>query len=624
MFVFKPATLQSFAADAAAALQAEAGSPAALVRVSTPTITAAAASGKADISSGLDAVADDSYEVGSQTKMMTATIILQLSAEGKIDLDARAADYLAPGIIEGIDGADTATVRQLLQMTSGIANYTEVRNTDGLPLFVEAVLGGGDKAFSTADALDLVRGRPADGKPGDYTYSNTNTALLGEIIKAVTGEALADVFQQRIFEPAGMTSSKLEGIATSGDGLRNYSLFDGKLTETTFARWDEGAEGGVVSTTADMISFMKALLADGKLLPPQQLEEMKSGLPIGAENGIAFSYGLGLAIIDIEGAGRFYGFTGETLGNLSTTYLSERTGAIVSVDVNQGDTGADTEAFVFGVLQKLAADPAFQAIGRFDPEVDHLTVEEVSAADLTVADGASLTLSYGNASIGLPVALANLTTENVRFADGSYLIAGDDRAGTKGDDRANRIDILKQFKDAADADNQVLGLGGNDVIKGGRGDDRILGGDGDDRLWGRAGNDSVFGGTGDDRLSGGAGFDRLNGGEGSDVFDFDSARYIGGAQGRRDVIGDFISGEDVIDFGGIDANDQACGNQSFRFIGDGAFSGRAGELRFLAMDGPGTQSDRTLVSGDTNGDMRADFTLELLGLQMLTASDFAL
>ena len=75
--------------------------------------------------------AGQSFEVGSQTKMMTAVVILQLAAEGLIDLDAAAADYLPGSVTEGIPNAGTATVRQMLAMRSGIPNYTEAVDGNG-------------------------------------------------------------------------------------------------------------------------------------------------------------------------------------------------------------------------------------------------------------------------------------------------------------------------------------------------------------------------------------------------------------------------------------------------------------------------------------------------------------
>ena len=119
------------------------------------------------------------------------------------------------------------------------------------------------------------------------------------------------------------------------------------------------------------------------------------------------------------------------------------------------------------------------------------------------ADG--LIFEIDGAALTLDRALYGLTTQNVTFNDGSVLIVGNNSANTSGDDRAIRIDILRDFKGAAAADNQILGLGENDDLKGGYGDDRILGGTGRDGLTGRGG---LTGRVGADDLHGEAGCDK--------------------------------------------------------------------------------------------------------------------
>lgn len=163
--------------------------------------------------------------------------------------------------------------------------------------------------------------------------------------------------------------------------------------------------------------------------------------------------------------------------------------------------------------------------------------------------------------------------------------------------------------------NDILdGLGGNDDLYGGAGNDDLYGGTGDDDLVGGSGDDDLVGGTGNDYLLGGSGFDFLSGGAGADVFDFDFASESA-VGSRRDVISDFrASQNDVIDLSSIDANARAAGNQSFSFIGGSAFSGKAGELQFKAG----------IISGDTNGDGRADFQIKVNGVTKMYADDFFL
>ncbi len=136
--------------------------------------------------------------------------------------------------------------------------------------------------------------------------------------------------------------------------------------------------------------------------------------------------------------------------------------------------------------------------------------------------------------------------------------------------------------------------------------------------------DTLNGGGGADSLTGGWGKDTLTGGLGADVFDFNKVRDSIKSIATRDVITDFVHGEDKIDLFDIDANANTIKNNAFVFVGKAAFSNVAGELRFTKIDAVGTANDMTVVAGDINGDGLADFQVQLAGLVNLTKSDFIL
>ena len=133
------------------------------------------------------------------------------------------------------------------------------------------------------------------------------------------------------------------------------------------------------------------------------------------------------------------------------------------------------------------------------------------------------------------------------------------------------------------------------------GADTLTGGTGDDTLSGLTGNDLLSGGDGADRLVGGLGKDTLAGGAGADLFAYNTRKEsVVGA--NRDVVTDFVRGDDVVDLAGIDADtDGSPGDQAFRWIGSRPFSGVDGQLR---MSGG-------VLEGDTNGDRRADFQIQV-------------
>lgn len=147
---------------------------------------------------------------------------------------------------------------------------------------------------------------------------------------------------------------------------------------------------------------------------------------------------------------------------------------------------------------------------------------------------------------------------------------------------------------------------------------------GNDALYGLSHNDILSGGAGNDVITGGTGKDTLTGGTGLDDFDFNALSETGKTAGSRDRITDFAHGQDDIDLRTIDANAKISGNQSFKFIGKAAFHKVAGELHYVRVNATGTVNDKTIVEGDTNGDGRADFQIELTGLKTLTSTDFIL
>lgn len=140
---------------------------------------------------------------------------------------------------------------------------------------------------------------------------------------------------------------------------------------------------------------------------------------------------------------------------------------------------------------------------------------------------------------------------------------------------------------------------------------------GDDQLFGMAGNDRLLGGDGNDVLTGGTGTDTLTGGGGADKFDWNATAEAGKGT-TRDVVTDFTRGSDKLDLSGIDARLDTTGNNAFSFIGETAFGGTDGQLRFI--DG----GSYAIVQGDTNGDKIADFEIRLEGVTNLSSTDFIL
>jgi Ca2+-binding RTX toxin-like protein len=163
----------------------------------------------------------------------------------------------------------------------------------------------------------------------------------------------------------------------------------------------------------------------------------------------------------------------------------------------------------------------------------------------------------------------------------------------------------------------LVGGSGNDTLTGNDATNVISGGVGNDVLRGGGGVDYLDGGAGNDVLIGGAGRDFLIGGAGADIFRWESLADSGGFARSCDLVWDFSRTEgDILDLSALDANAGLAGDQAFTLIGAAAFSGAAGQLRFLSVSG------NTRIEADVNGDRVADFHFDILGSQTMQARDF--
>jgi len=198
--------------------------------------------------------------------------------------------------------------------------------------------------------------------------------------------------------------------------------------------------------------------------------------------------------------------------------------------------------------------------------------------------------------------------------DGSFTATG----WADGDTFSNFANVIGSATGA----NTLVGDGGANTLTGGRAADTLNGQAGADILTGGGGNDTLIGDAGRDILTGGAGVDSLTGGLGADTFVFASGD-IPKSLTTTDAIADFSAKQgDKIDLSAVDANILIDGDQAFTYIGNAAFSQTAGELRaptaFVASLGG------RVVSGDTNGDGKADFVLVLSNGVIALAGDFVL
>ena len=234
--------------------------------------------GRADTAAGRPITQETVFRVASITKTFTAMAVVQLVEEGLVELDAPANDYLRElRLVPADPGHRPATVRHLLSHSAGVG---ELARVSGLvrPDFGESVPA--DEPLPTV--AEFYGGRiQLRSEPGtSFTYGNHSPTVLGQLVEDVTGDALADVFRTRIFEPLGMAHSDL---------LRSPSVRAAMATgyEPSRRGWRAVPErdmvtagaASVYSTTADMARYVAALLGGGandhgRVLAPASLAEM--------------------------------------------------------------------------------------------------------------------------------------------------------------------------------------------------------------------------------------------------------------------------------------------------------------------------------------------------------------
>ena len=261
------------------------------------------AAGYSDVDARTGFVPHTHIRAASITKPFVAATILQLVADGRVDLDAPVETYL-PGRIRGagID-ANAITVRQLLRHESGLPEYFDADT----PPPAEPV---------TADQLlDMALRRPAQFTPGSaMKYTNTNYVVAGLLIESVTGRPAAGEITWRIIVPLGLFDTYFP--ARGDTGLRapfahGYEVIDGQRKDVTaFNASAAGMSGALISTNEDMSTFITALL-DGRVVPPAQLGQM---LDTVYQPETGFRYGLGLASIDLPCGITVWGHGGDIEG----------------------------------------------------------------------------------------------------------------------------------------------------------------------------------------------------------------------------------------------------------------------------------------------------------------------
>ena len=292
------------------------GYPAALAAVTDAKgESAGVAVGKGSLETGQAPPMDGEVRIGSNTKTFVAVVVMQMVQEGKVGLDEPIETYL-PGLIkgEGIDGSKI-TVRQLLQHTSGLPEYTDTylssraAESENMQHYVPP-----------RDLLDTALGKPAAFEPGtQWKYTNTNYIVLGMLIERVSQRPVGEQIDERIVKKLGLSHTYFPAPGEEkirGTHPQGYHLSaGGKLEDITEMDPAWGwAAGAMVSTPSELNTFFQAVF-DGRLLTQASIDEMKNGaVDASSYLGPGTVYGLGLIGTPLSCGGTSWGHGGTIHG----------------------------------------------------------------------------------------------------------------------------------------------------------------------------------------------------------------------------------------------------------------------------------------------------------------------
>jgi CubicO group peptidase (beta-lactamase class C family) len=284
--------------------------PGAMVLLRTPQGNFDAPVGTTELGAQTPPDVNTHFRIASNTKTMTAALIVQLAQDGKLKFSDPVSAYVAD-----VPDGENITVAQLLKMRSGLYGY------DADPALAATMDADPGKVWTPQEVLAIAFRHPPQFAPDtDYEYSNTNYALLGLIAEKVGGRPLAQQFQERLFGPAGLTQTSLPAADDTSMpapyshgymyGGSFYALADdpypaemqaaaraGTLQPIDYTNQNSSyatAAGGAISTADDLATWIKALVT-GKVFNASYHQQWLTSLQAedpDAPDGQKYGYGI--------------------------------------------------------------------------------------------------------------------------------------------------------------------------------------------------------------------------------------------------------------------------------------------------------------------------------------------
>jgi D-alanyl-D-alanine carboxypeptidase len=296
---------------------------------------------------------DTLFAMGSTSKSFAAAILLRLEAEGLLSLDDTVADWLPEYPAWG-----EVSLRRLLNMTSGIPNYSETEQMSRI--WVEDP----HRDLSAEELIALAYPTGAGDLPVNpgYHYSNTNYILAGLIAARAAGKSYAELVQALVVEPLGLHATFYspgtyppEVVARMAEGYFENSAcaeyqppdctetwnrpLIGRDVRGDSTSWAQAA-GGAVASARDVDSWMRAVFS-GRMVPPEQQAEwmqlvsVRTGEPIAdVSEAHPQGFALGLVKARMEPFGNVWFYQGTTLGFRTLYVWFEDEDLLVTVQTN--------------------------------------------------------------------------------------------------------------------------------------------------------------------------------------------------------------------------------------------------------------------------------------------------
>ena len=314
--------------------------------------------GLADVELNVSVSPKTVFQIQSITKTFTSAAILILAEEGKLGLEDPISKHL--------DGTPESwkdiKLRHLLSHTSGIKD------------FINEPIASLRLDVSESEVLKATAPRALNFQPGDkYAYCNTNYHLLAMVIRKITGKSYGQFLKERIFEPLGMSDTRImswsdvipnraSGYQWGGNALRNGDFVAGSILAY--------GGGGIISTAPDMAKWAMALEGE-RVLKKASFEQAWTGAKF--NNGATSGYGLGWGVSAVNGH-RTVGHSGAHMTGFTSSIIHYRDdGLSVIVLTNAGQANPSRIAqHVAGMLIPALLPAPPKAIEDKEPKVTEL------------------------------------------------------------------------------------------------------------------------------------------------------------------------------------------------------------------------------------------------------------